>query len=649
MSIPFSRRSLAAACCLFPLAVTAQTTAPDTAAVPTLRDIVVTPSRNAEPLADAIGDVTVIGPQELAEARGDSIAEIIGRAPGVQFANSGGPQTVTSLFLRGTNSAHTLVLVDGMRVNGSTDGGAQLPAIDPAMVERVEILRGAASSLYGSDAIGGVINIITKKGEQDRPLSAWANVGYGTYETAKSSLGLSGASDGWDYSFSTSAATSKGFDALRRRKANNSPIAGYYPDKDGYRSHAVSGTLGYRWAEGHRIGLTAYNGYMDGDYDNQFVPYPNTYAISRQQAYGLSSTDRITDWWESDLRFGFTKDSNDNRSDSSSVFSSLKRHYSWINTFKPHADHRISVLLERQEERVQSTTTRYDQDARDTNAVALIYKGRIDRLHTQASVRNDNISGYGNQTTGSLGLDFDLTDTWQIGIAGNTGFHAPTFNDLYWPFELYTWGGFPIGSYSGNPNLKPEKSKNVEAHVQYQTADTLLRATIYQNKIKNLIIYDSTEPVPFFTEDTMRNLNAATIRGITLTAEHKIENTTLRASADFLDPRNDDPQPAKGFTPAEGSALPRRARQVFHASVEHRIQALKLGAEYQYTGNRYDDTANTNRLGGFSLVNLTAAYDFNKSLGVQVRWNNILDKDYVLVDGYNTPGSNVFVNLSWRM
>ncbi|WP_368655582.1 TonB-dependent receptor [Castellaniella ginsengisoli] len=648
MSASFPRR-LAAVCCLFPLAATAQhTTAPGTA-VPTLRDIVVTASRSPEPLADVVGDVTVIGQDQLTEARGDSMVEIIGRAPGVQFTSNGGPQTVTSLFLRGTNSAHTLVLIDGMRINGSTAGSVHFPALDPAMVERIEILRGAASSLYGSDAIGGVVNIITKKGGQDRPLSAWANVGYGTYETAKSSLGLSGAAQGWDYSLSTSAASSKGFDALRRRKADNKAIAGYYPDKDGYRSHAVSGTLGYRWAEGHRIGLTAYNGYTDGDYDNEYTPYPNTHAIYRQQAYSLTSTDIITDWWESDLRFGFTKDNNDNRSDSSSVFNSLKRHYSWTNTFKPNANHRLSVLLERQEERVQASTTRYAQDARDTNAAALIYKGRIRRLHTQASVRNDNISGYGNQPTGSLGLDFDLTDAWQIGIAGNTGFHAPTFNDLYYPFELYTWGGVPTGSYSGNPGLKPEKSRNIEAHIQYRTDDTLLRATIYQNRIRNLIIYDVTEPVPFFTEGTMRNLDTATIHGVTLTAEHTFGNTTLRASADLLNPRNEDPQPAKGFTPAEGSTLPYRARQVFHLGVEHRIQALKLGAEYQYTGNRYADAANRTRLGGYSLVNLTAAYDFSKSLGVQVRWNNVLDKDYVLVDGYNTPGSNVFVNLSWRM
>ncbi|MER1967540.1 TonB-dependent receptor [Castellaniella sp. GW247-6E4] len=628
--------------CAFPLAVTAQTTQPTTpdSQVQSLQDIVVVASRRPEPLADVVGDVSVIGPEQLRAAPGDGIADILSRQPGVQFTQSGGPQTATGIFLRGANAQHTLVLIDGMPINGSTSGGAPFPALDPAMVERIEILRGAASSLYGSDAIGGVVNIITKKGAQDRPLSAWANVGYGTYETAKSSLGLSGAEGGWDYSFSASAGSSKGFDATRRLKATNQTNFEHYPDRDGYRNHAVSGTLGHQWAPGHRIGLTAYNGYTDGDYDAG-VDLPNAYALSRQQAYGLTSTDRLTDWWDSELRLSFAKDSYDDRA-YQSRFNAIRRQYSWINTFKPQEDHQIALLLERTEERVQGST-QYDQNARNTNAAGLIYKGRFDRVHTQASVRNDNYTGYGNRATYSLGLDLDLTDTLQVGMLGSTAFHAPTFNDLYYPFELYTFMGFPVGSYAGNPDLKPEKSRNIEAHIQYRTADTLLRATLYENRIDDLIIYQVSEPIPFFTEGTMRNLNKAVIRGLTLTAEQRLGDTTLRASADFLDPRNDDPQPG------QGSELPRRARQVFHLSAEHRIQALRLGAEYQYTGNRYDDGANKVRLGGYSLVNLIAAYDFSKSLGVQVRWNNALDKDYVLVDGYNTPGSNVFVNLSWRM
>ena len=626
MSIPFSRRSLAAACCLFPLAATAQPPAAG-AAVPALLDIVVTASRSAEPLADVVGDVTVIGPEQLAAARGDSLATILGRAPGVQFTTSGGPQSVTGVYLRGNDAKHTLVLIDGLRVNNSVTGATDYAALDPALIERVEILRGAASSLYGSDAIGGVINIITRKGEREQPLSVWANVGYGSYETARSSLGLSGASQGWDYSVSSSVANSKGFDATREHTANNAASFSHYPDQDGYRSHALSGTLGYRWAEGHRIGLMAYNSQTRGDYDADAFT-PNAYAFSRQQAYALSSSDRITDWWNSELRFGFTKEGYDDRAYTAET-NLLSRHYSWLNTFKLHPGHQLSVLLERQEDRVQSSND-YERTSRNTNAAALIYKGRIDRLHTQASVRNDNYTDYGNQTTGSLGLDFDLTDEWQIGVAGNTGFRAPTFADMYSPLA---WG------FQGNPDLKPEKSRNLEAHIRYQTQATQLALTVYRNRVEDLINpYDCTG-----YPCTTSNVNQATIEGLTLAGSHQFGDTTVRASADFLNPRNDSP--AQG----EGAQLIRRARQVFHLSAEHRIQALTLGAEYQYTGNRYADTANQVRLGGYSLFNLTAAYDFSKSLGVQVRWNNILNKDYVLVDGYNTPGSNVFVNLSWRM
>ncbi|WP_368643765.1 TonB-dependent receptor plug domain-containing protein [Castellaniella ginsengisoli] len=639
MSASFPRR-LAAVCCLFPLAATAQhTTAPGTA-VPTLRDIVVTASRSPEPLADVVGDVTVIGQDQLTEARGDSMVEIIGRAPGVQFTTTGGPQTVSGIYLRGANPSQTLVLIDGMRATELLSGGTRLESIDPALVERVEILRGAASSLYGSDAIGGVVNIITKKGEQDRPLSAWANVGYGTHETIKSSLGLSGAAQGWDYSLSTSAASSKGFDVMRRHFANNSSTDswGHYADEDGYASRGWSGTLGYQWTPGHHIGLAAYNSTLHADSDGTEDNFPwatehNVRNLVRQQAYSITSTDRIMDRWESVLRFGWTRDSLDYRrpTDGSLVHSSLKRTLSWQHNLQILPDHRVSILAERLEERINSDFS-YDQTDRNVNSAALIYKGRIDRLHTQASVRNDNYTDHGSQTTGSLGLDLDLSDTWQIGVAGSTGFRVPTFADLY--------QDYPAAFYKGNPDLSPEKSRNIEAHIQYQDGGTWLRLTAYKNKVRDLIV-NVSDPVTWWTSP--QNVAQATLRGLTLTGEHDFGDTTLRASADFLDPRNDDPKPG------EGSMLPYRARQVFHLGVEHRIQALKLGAEYQYTGNRYAELANRTRLGGYSLVNLTAAYDFSKSLGVQVRWNNVLDKDYVLVDGYNTPGSNVFVNLSWRM
>ncbi|NYT65597.1 TonB-dependent receptor [Alcaligenaceae bacterium] len=606
------RHSLAIISCFLPFAASAQSTPP----VSQLGSVVVTASRTPQPLKDVVGDVSVISSQELERSGQSSLVDVISKQPGVRFTNSGGPQTLTNVFLRGANSNHTLVLVDGIRVNGAVSGGVQWAAIDPATVERVEILRGAASSLYGSDAIGGVINIITKKTGEDRPFAAWGNIGIGSYDTFKSSIGFSGASNGWDYSLSSSMAESGGFNATN-------PDAGflYNPDTDGYSQHALSGSLGYRWRPGQHIGLTAYNGYIDGDYDSG-PAMSRVHGISRQQAYTLTSTNEITNAWESVVRFGFSKESYDDRgSYGDSLSQTTQRSYLWQNNLQLSENHKVTALVERIEERLKSTNT-FTEDKRNTNAIGLIYSGNFGPAHLQASARNDNISGYGNKKTGSLALDFDLTPNWQVGIAGSTGFKAPSFESLYTPKG---WG-------TPNPNLKAEQSRNIEASLKYQNDTTLAALTIYQNKIKDLIVYDYAGS---YNEDK------ATIRGVTLSASQEYGNTTLRASADFMNPRND----------TTGNQLARRARQVYNVGVDHSVGYWTLGAEYQFTGKRYDDAKNTEsrKLGGHSLLNLTAAYDFTDNVGVQVRWNNILDKSYSDTYGYNTPGSNVFINLSWRM
>ncbi|NLC35794.1 MAG: TonB-dependent receptor [Alcaligenaceae bacterium] len=609
------RRAIAVAFCLSPLSVFAQN------AVPQLDNIVVTASRTPQELDDVTGDITVVSREELQRAGGDSVAQILSRQPGVQITNTGGPQTTTGVMLRGAETRHTLVLVDGVRINSSFNSGVNWNAIDPAAIERIEILRGAASSLYGSDAIGGVINIITRKGEQDRPFSVWGNVGFGTHETFKSSTGFSGAAAGWDYSFSASMADSGGFNATNR----NSDAFIYNDDKDGYSQHTLAGSLGYRWAEGQHLGLSFYNGYIDGDYDSGPGTAP-THTLTRQQTYSLTSTNAITAKWQSVLRLGLSKETSESRSAFwDSISTRLQRSYSWQNNFQITDNHKVSAYVERLEER-PADSIGVDVNKRDTNSVGAVYSGRFGRHSLQASVRNDNVSGYGNEVTGGLGYDLAITDAWTVGVAGNTGFKTPSMRDLYGPKV-----------FNPNPDLKPEKSRNIEVHAQYQQDGLSFGATLYQNKIRDLIAPDGRR---------LENIERATLRGATLTAAYEWDNTTLRATADFLHSRNDETR----------ERLTLRARQQYQIAAEHRIDALRLGAEYQFTGNR-EDTAydpvtfapSRTRLGGYSLVNLTAGYDFSSNVGVQVRWNNVLDKDYTTAYGYETPGSNVFVNLSIRM
>ncbi len=608
MKKAFRARALAAlSFCITPASLYAQTP------VSQLEDIVVTPGRIAQAQADALGDVTVIDRDELAGAGQDSLAQILSRHHGIQFADSGGPQTPTSVFLRGANANQTLVLVDGVRINSSVGGYANWNALDPAMIERVEILRGAASSLYGSDAIGGVVNIITRKDGGDRPLQAHANIGFGSHGTFKADAGAYGAQDGWNYAFSASMANSDGYSATNPLV----PFSAFHPDKDGYSRHGFSGSLGYRWKPGHHVNLTAYNSYLDGDYDNGEYSHP-VRAITRQQVYTLSSTDQITERWQSVLRFGLTKEMGDDRDlFYPSTYGSLQRSYSWQNNLQIDPGQSLSLVLERLEERARGSNV-YENDRRNTHSANLIWRARFDRHHLQASVRNDNISGYGNQATGSLAYDYDIAAGWRVGIAGSTGFKAPTMTDLYGP-----WGS--------NPDLEPEKARNIEASLRYTSADYEVGLTAYRNKVRNLIASDETY--------TMQNVNSATLQGVSLTASRSWGATTLHGGYDYLDARNDE----------TSLRLIHRARHSYRIGAEHRLGQLTLGAQYRFTGHRYDDAANTTRLGGYGLLDLTASYALSSKATVQLRWNNVFDKDYANAYGYNMPGSNVFVNLALKM
>ncbi len=613
MPLPCVRCFAAASFCFSPVLVSAQSP------VPQLENIVVTANRQPQALKDTLGDITVVSREELQRAGADSIPTILSRQPGVQITDNGGRQTPTGIMLRGSNANHTLLLIDGVRINSSVQGGANWMAMDPAAIERIEILRGAASSLYGSDAIGGVVNIITRKGAGDRPLAGWAELGVGSHSTVRSSTGFSGAAAGWDYALTASMAESDGY-------SSTSPDAAYgnhHPDDDGYSQHSLSGSLGYRWAPGQHLGVSFYNSYINGEYDaGEWTPAAR--ALSRQQAYSLTSTNDVTEYWQSVLRFGFSKESYDDRV-WDTRFSTLLRSYSWQNNLKLGADQKLALYIERQEERpwhsADMQTTR-----RDTNAVGAIYNGRFGRHSVQASVRNDNISEYGNEVTGALGYDLAVNKNLTLGVAASTGFHAPTFSDLYYPG-------------SENPDLKPERSRNLEAHVQYERGGLQLGATVYQNKIRDLLAWDNAT-------FRMENVDRATILGATLTAAYEWDATTLRASADFMRPRNDN----------TGERLLRRARHQYTFSAEHQFETLRVGAEYQFTGSREDIAVDPTsfasyrtRLGSYGLFNLTAEYAFTSNAAVQLRWNNVFDKNYALAHGYQTPGSNVFINLSLRM
>ncbi len=629
--------------CLAPAwAWSQQTPAPGSAAPVTLDTVVVTAARSEQALKDVLGDVTVIDRETLQRAGQSSLAEVLSRSHGIEYSNNGGPQTPTSLFVRGANSNQTLVLVDGQRINNATNGLAALNVLPPGSIDHIEIVRGAASSLYGSDAIGGVINIITKRSTEE-PLSAYASTGFGTYGTSSYNAGISGAAQGWTYSLSSGYQQSHGFDATTK---NN-----YYhnPDKDSYYQSNVAGTLGYEWLRGQTLSVQYYRSYSNGGYD-MGMPYFNDRYIQKLENYSITSTNRLTDYWTSTLRFGSSTDYNRNENapgdvafgntpDGRSVFRTRQNQITWQNDLRLAEGQKLTLAYEHLEQRVNgdivntmdypATVGNYDVTGRHVNSFTGVYLGDFGRHHVQASVRNDDNSQYGNRTTGGLTYGFDLTDKVRATAGYSTGFRAPNFNELYWRND---------GFFQGNPNLRPETSRNYELGLRYQDDDAEAGVTYYHNTVKNLIInqaVDANDPFGLFQP---YNVSRAILEGVTFTGMRKFGDTRIRASLDLSNPRNAD----------TGKQLPQRSDTVLRLSADHRWGSFLLGGEVYLTDERYDAMTG-NRLAGYGLFNLLAAYDVTRNVQVQVRWNNVFGKEYTLADGYRTPGSNAFVNVTWRM
>lgn len=589
--------------------------------VPELEPIVVTASRTAEPLKNVVGDFTVIEQEQLQRETSPTLLGLLARTPGLQVYDNGGPQMVNGLFTRGGESRHTLVMLNGIKLNSSINGSVPWNLLNPTLFNQVEIVRGAASSLYGSSAVAGVINLITTPTHTNlQDLSLRANIGGGSNGTFKANASISGATEKFDYYLAGAYATSDGYNATRPYVAWGQ----YNLDTDSYEQSSVIGSLGYTFTPGHRLGVTFFNSYLNGDYDAGFTnPNENTHFLDRQNTFAITSTNQFSDFWTSNLSYSDSKHTNDNRISNPGVFTSHTKTFSWQNDFHLNQNQTISLLLEHQQEDIDKsiqvdswgTTPNYDVTNRKTNSVALIYQGHFNRHHLQASIRRDVIKGNSNYNTGSIAYAFDITQNLQASIGLNNAFRLPDFNNLYWP----GWS---------NPNLKAEKARNIDFNLRYSDDNTTATVSLFETRYRDLISANT-------------NIDKARSQGLSLDFSHRLGNTTLSAGADFLSAKNQK----------TGERLILRSKQTYRASISHEFERVTIGADYLFIGNRTDLNRNTNkviRLGGYGLVNLRADYKVAKNFQIQASVNNVFNKKYEPAYGYNGQGTNFFLNLSYQ-
>jgi vitamin B12 transporter len=618
-----------------PLTVTAfaQDATPTPIATPEAPEtvIVVTAERNAQPLSQTPSTVTVIKREQIEAKKAFDITDLIRLSPGISIAQTGTQGKSTSVFTRGTNSNHTLVLIDGIRANSPADGRFDFGTIPSENIERIEILRGPQSALYGSDAIGGVINIITRRGTG--PLKTGATLELGSDSINKQAVSVRGQVGKGGLSFSATRLKSGGL-----------------TDNDDYKNLGAS--LRYDLSVGARSNLAFIGRYDDANLgtpgQTQFTVDPNARSKPREAFGGIQFTHN-SDKRSDRINLGFADRKLDSRDGvnpgvpAGSASSSEGTNKSRVLSLDAQSaftlgDHTVTVGGETRREKASTDSvftfggfpspSEFSRDTR-TNALFLQDAYRSGRFTLVPGVRYERNSQFGGNTSGRLSGSYDIDADSKFKLSYGTAFKAPSFNDLYFP-------GY------GTSTLEPEKSKGYEIGYQRTLWETgRVEITAFRNRIRNLIagVAAPTAADPF--RFIAANINRAETQGVEIGLDLPI-TTGLRAVVNqtFLDT----------------DATPRLLRRPkFTTTADLIAQRGKVSADLGFIaqGRRYDNDfqapavggRGANIYGGYTRFDFTLGYDVKAGVQVYGRFQNIFDRDYYEAAGFHSPGFNFVVGV----
>lgn len=581
--------------------------------------VIVTATRLPQAQSQTLQPVRIITAEDIARGDQQTLVEVLQTLGGAEIASNGGFGQPSSVFMRGANSSHTLILVDGMRIGSATLGTTALENIPISQIERIEVVPGQLSSLYGSDAIGGVIQIFTRSGKYAPATSV--TTGAGTYGTSRVSGGVNRTVGNTDFSLNLGHLESKGFDATKPTV----PFGQHNPDRDGYRNTNGSGKIAHRLDARNELGLTVFQ----SDGRTHFDSGPTTDDLNHQtlSAFSLYSSNQITDSWQSLVRSGESRDKSTTTGAYPSFFGTRQPQFIWQNNIKLGPGTAIAGA-EYLAQHVSSDST-FAQNRRTIKSAFAGYVGTYEKHDWQTNIRRDDNSQFGNHTTGLLGYAYRLTSELRLRVGAGTAFKAPTFNDLY--------AIDPTFFFIPNPDLRPERSRSKEAGLNYQVGANRFSATYFENRISDLVVL-VTDPVTFVS--TPQNLNRARIKGTELGYQGFFGGLQANAQLTRQDPVDEE----------TGKMLPRRARQYGSVAVGNAAGRWRFGVEVTASGARFDsaDEDPAKKMHGYALLNLTASYALARDWSVRARWNNVFDRDYELALHFNTPGSNVFMALQYQ-
>ena len=589
-----------------------------------LDEVVVSGTRTAVAVEDRLVPAQVINREAIQRSQARSLSELLQGRAGISLANQGGAGKITTLNLRGTESDHVLVLIDGVRMGSATAGLPALQDLPIDQIDRVEIVRGPRSSLYGSEAIGGVIQVFTRRNTgKVRPNF---RIGVGSDSTREASAGIGGGNArGW-FGADVAHTRTDGFNACRGRGPDPGiPFdfgAGCFtdePDRDGYRNTSANLRGGYSFTDTLMMEANALRAEGKSEFDGSFTNRSETV----QQVIGTKLRYTPSEKVGLQLSLGRNDDKSDDFHDDvqSGYFETRRYVASLQGDFTVAANQLLTAGIDWQDDKVESATD-FDVTQRDNLAGFVEYQGRFGAHQLQASVRNDDNEQFGNHTTGSLGYGFGFDNGLKLTASVATGFKAPSFNDLYYPFF-------------GNPDLKPEESESVNLGIAQYADSWNWTFNVYQNKVDQLISYDAAIFLP-------NNIDEARIRGAEFTVDFTLGGFDIATQLSHTDPRN------RSAGPNHDNLLARRPRNTARIDVDRAFGAFRTGVTFNAAGERYDNLANTDRLGGYSTLDLRLEYAIAPAWTLQAKVGNVFDRDYETVAWYNQAGRTYGLSLRYQ-
>jgi vitamin B12 transporter len=619
-----SHSTLAARRSLLALAVTALAASAQSAhAQNKLDTVVTTATRTPQKLSEVLADLTVITRADIERQAAASLADLLRNNGCAELTRNGGPASNTSVFLRGADSRHTLVLIDGVKVDSQSTGGASWQGLPLSQIERVEVLKGPASAIYGSDAVGGVVQIFTRKGGSRK--SADFGVAAGNLGTYKADGGVFGAAGIFDYALTAAIEGTDGFNAT----VDYPGSFGYVPDRDGHRKRQAMLRVGAQLSAEQRLEALVMRTHTVGQYDaSKSKPLVDDLTKQDADAARLAWTAQWTPDLQTQLSFG---ESRDRYQTTPSVYltDTRVRNLALTGSYKLAAGHQLNFTAERLEDRLENKDVLNGVGNRDRDSAGLSYLFSAGAFNLQAHARHDSDSEFGGVDTGTLLAGFEVAEGLRlVGSVGNS-FRAPTVYQQASPYG-------PL-SKPGTPSLLAERGRNVEVGLKYVAGATEFSATAYRNRITDLIVFGEAGACRPDSFGCYRNVSKARLQGVSLAATTTFANLNLRGTLDLQKPINAD----------TGLLLARRAKRLASVNADTVLGAWTFGAGVTASGARFDNATNTRKLGGYALLNLNAQVAVSREVKLQLNVDNAFSREYQTAYGYASAPMTVLASLRW--